>query len=95
MSARPASGARFAVDRVDDEPGPGAVYRGFVHLPDADLPLVVRVGEAGATATVDAPAASPEARADLERVAASLVRTAARAPLAEGRRPPRRIVRWR
>jgi hypothetical protein len=95
MSLRPAFGARYAVDRVDGEPGADVLYRGFVHLPDADLPLVVRVGEAGATAVVEAPSAPPPARAELERAAASLVRAAVRAPLAEARTPPRRIVRWR
>ncbi len=95
MSLRPSSGVRFAVDRVDGEPGPEVVYRGFVHLPDADLPIVVRAADSGVTAVVEADPGGARSRADLERAAAALVRAVVRAPIAEGRRPPRRIVRWR
>jgi hypothetical protein len=95
MTQRPAHGVRFALDLAPDGEGADVVYRGFAHLPEADLPLEVRVGEAGATASLDASAAPSAPRAELERAAAALVRAAVRAPLAEGRRPPRRVVRWR
>jgi hypothetical protein len=102
MSLRPASGARFALDWLGPGPGGGvgpvALYRGFVHLPDADLPLEVRVEASAAHALIapDAGAHRPAAELrELERIAAALVRAAPKGPLAEGRPPPRRIVRWR
>jgi hypothetical protein len=96
--ARPSSGARYVLERLD---GQGElVYRGLVRLPDADVPVEVHISEAtgAATATVAAeaiPEGGPRP-ADLERMAAALVRGATKPTSAEPRRrPPRKIVRWR
>lgn len=92
---RPSAGARYVLERVGEAKG-SVVYRGFVHLPDADVPIEVVCGE-GVSAQVEAdavPAGGPEAAA-LARVAAALVRTAVRAAAASARTPPRRITRWR
>jgi hypothetical protein len=95
MSLRPATGVRYCVERDPAHDSPGeVVYRGFVHLPDADLPVEVRVAlPAGATrATLTG---AGEARPDLEKAAAALVRTATKPAVAAGTSLPRRIVRWR
>ena len=88
---RPAAGARYVLERVE-ETGEAVVYRGFVHLPDADRPVVVRVELPGG-----APHASLGAggAAEMEKAAAALVRAATRATVAAGGALPRKIVRWR
>jgi hypothetical protein len=91
-ATRPTAGVRFAVERVEEEADGGAfVYRGFVHAPDGDLALEVRVERpSGVTrATVEG------ADAKLEAQAAALVRAATKSALSEGVAPPRKIVRWR
>lgn len=106
---RPTAGARYVLER---DPAGGevgeVVYRGFVHLPDADVPIEVRVrarGEEGGSvaplapgvARVDAeaiPAGGPRP-AELERMAAALVKAAVRSAGSADRDPPRKIVRWR
>lgn len=95
MSLRPATGARYCVERgAAAEPGAEVVYRGFVHLPDADLPLEVRVAlPTGATRA--ALTGAGEARPDLEKTAAALVRAATKPAVLAGTALPRRIVRWR
>lgn len=94
---RPSSGARYALEHCPEETG-AVVYRGFVHLPDADVPVEVRFGEGGAAqARVEAaaiPAGGP-APAELERAAAALVKTAVKASASADRPPPRKVVRWR
>lgn len=96
---RPSSGARYVLERTD---GQGELaYRGFVHLPTADVPVEVRISAAtgAATATVAAeaiPVGGPLS-AELERTAAALVRSVTK-PAGAGpgqRSPPRKIVRWR
>jgi hypothetical protein len=91
-----------------EETGEAVVYRGFVHLPGADLPLEVRVemsggatharigeGSEGARG-VGPPAAPPwKGAAEMEKAAAALVRAATKAALAGGGALPRKIVRWR
>jgi hypothetical protein len=102
---RPTAGVRYALERADDD-GAATIYRGFAHVPDADLPIEVRVeqpsGEPGVVdrssvrASIDAAAA--EGGHDvpgLEKAAAALVKAAARAARDAGRPLPRRIVRWR
>ncbi|AUX22761.1 hypothetical protein SOCEGT47_032710 [Sorangium cellulosum] len=99
-AGRPSSGARYVLERSDAGHAPGeVVYRGLVRLPDADVPIEVRVVEASgaATATVDAaavPHGGPRPE-DLSRSAAALVRSATRSADAHARRLPRKIVRWR
>jgi hypothetical protein len=39
---RPMAGVRYAVERSDGD-GNVVIYSGFAHIPDADIPLVVRV----------------------------------------------------
>jgi hypothetical protein len=96
---RPLAGVRYAVERCGQE-GSVVVYSGFAHLPDVDLPLVVRVeqddaeGRTNVVATVD----DAEHVADgpaIERAAAALIKAAARGARDAGRSLPRRIVRWR
>jgi len=91
------------LERVD-EPGAMSTYRGFAHLPDADLPMDVRVEPAGegsgegrtaVTARIDGASAEGVDVATLEKAAAALVKAAARAAKDAGRPLPRRIVRWR
>ena len=89
-SARPTAGARFAVV-LAEKGAEKIVYRGFVHLPDTDLPLEV---------TLDLPEGKPRAlltggTPELEKVAAALIRAATKAELATGSPLPRKIVRWR
>ncbi|WP_438020647.1 hypothetical protein WMF18_16910 [Sorangium sp. So ce315] len=99
-AGRPSSGARYVLEQTDAAGAPGEfVYRGLVRLPDADVPVEVRVAGAigAATATVDAAAVPPGGPRpeDLSRTAAALVRSATKAADAHARRPPRKIVRWR
>jgi hypothetical protein len=98
---RPSAGARYAVERAEDRPD-AVIYRGFVHLPDRDLPLEVQVARpsGAATARVGEGArvgewAREKGVAELEKAAAALVRAATKAALASGGEPPRKIVRWR
>ena len=111
-SLRPRCGARYALEFFDEgssaqgaeapagESGKAGalVYRGFVHLPDADVPVEVRIAEGGAAqASVEAgaiPAGGPSP-ADLERMAAALVKTVVKSAAVADRPPPRRVVRWR
>jgi hypothetical protein len=96
---RPTVGVRYAVER-GGENGAVVIYSGFAHLPDADLPLVVRVehdetgGRTNVVAKVD-DAGNVADGAGLERAAAALVKAAARGARDAGRSLPRRIVRWR
>ena len=118
---RPSVGARYVLERAGEggEGGEGEeereggraeiVYRGFVHLPDADVPVEVWVGARGEEeegrgapltpggARVEAgavPAGGPSA-AELGRMAAALVKAAVRSATSGNRPPPRKIVRWR
>jgi len=98
---RPTAGVRYAVERSEDE-GPVIVYSGFAHLPDADVPLVVRIeddasGRTNVVAKVDDAGSIADGAdgAALERAAAALIKAAARGARDAGRALPRRIVRWR
>lgn len=96
---RPSSGVRFVLERVDapgDITGARCSYGGHAHLPDRDVPLTLEVDGAAVKPherATDAPA--DPLVAELARDAAALVRAAVKAAAAAGRRPPRRIVRWR
>lgn len=97
---RPTAGVRYAVERSGDE-GKVVTYNGFAHLPDADVPLVVRVeqsddadGRTNVVAKVEDAAGVADGAA-LERAAAALIKAAARGAKDAGRSLPRRIVRWR
>jgi hypothetical protein len=41
-SLRPKNGARYRVERAEQDEN-RVIYRGFVHLPEADLPLSVQI----------------------------------------------------
>jgi len=89
-TGRPATGARYVLERTSEQPD-CVVYRGFVHLPDADLALEVTVQvPGGATRAV-----LKGGPAELERVASALVRSATKSAVHAGRPLPRKIVRWR
>lgn len=89
-SARPTAGTRFVATRAEEDAS-SVIYRGFAHLPDADLPLEVTIalpaGTTRATITGGTPA--------LEKMAAALIRAATKVELAAGQALPRKIVRWR
>jgi hypothetical protein len=93
---RPSAGVRYVVDLCVGEDPEAHVYRGFAHLPDASLDLVVRVAREGgkATASIACPP-GVAAKDKLEKEAAALVRAATKAAVAEGIEPPQRIARWR
>jgi hypothetical protein len=95
----PENGQRFVLDheRGSEEP---FIYRGSVETPERSVAIEVRVHTTaesadGLQAVGSAPEASDEDRAELERLAAAMVRSALRSALKQGRRPPRRVKRWR
>lgn len=93
---RPTAGVRYAVERKEVD-GAAVIYSGFAHLPDADVPLVVRVEDTDGRTNVVAKiedAGVVDASA-LEKAAAALIKAAARGARDAGRSLPRRIVRWR
>jgi hypothetical protein len=91
ITGRPAAGARLSVDRAEEGPE-GVTYRGFVYLPEAEIPIEARVAlPGGAVRTVLGPGGSTE----MEKWTAALVRAATKAPAAAGAPLPRKIVRWR
>ncbi len=92
MSAtRPTAGVRVVVERAEDDGEAAFLYRGFVHLPDRDHALEVRLERPGGAATAKVEGGD----AKLEAQAAALVRAATKSAIAEGAAPPRKIVRWR
>jgi hypothetical protein len=96
---RPSAGVRVEVVRIEAETGaPPAAYRGFAFLPDADLPLALSIDPVtgAVNARIDAPTTmEPERVAELERMAAALVRSATKPAVAQNQPLPRKIVRWR
>lgn len=96
-NARPSAGVRFVLERKSVEPEL-VTYEGFAHLPDADVPLVVRIALPGGavSATGSAAASVDDARAAaLAKAVTPLVRAATKAQAAAGQALPRKIVRWR
>lgn len=99
-SPRPSAGARYRVEWVEQDET-RAVYRGFVHLPEADLPLEILIelpGGATRASVLSGAAEAPErgpAELELEKEAAALIRSATKAAVASGSALPRKIVRWR
>lgn len=90
-TGRPSAGARYALEKAE-ETGQAVVYRGFVHLPDADVPAEVSVELPGGAARATL---GPGGTAEMEKAAAALVRAATKACVAGGGALPRKIVRWR
>ncbi len=90
-TGRPSAGARYALEKAE-ETAEAVTYRGFVHLPDADVPAEVRVELPGGAARASLGAGGT---AEMEKSAAALVRAATRASVAAGGALPRKIVRWR
>lgn len=91
ITGRPTAGVRLAVEKAEETPG-AVIYRGFVHLPDVDVPAEARVELPGGAVKV---ALGPGGTAELEKWAAPLVRAATKAVVASGGALPRKIVRWR
>lgn len=96
-AARPTTGVRYVLERKIAG-AEEVTYEGFAHLPDADVPLVVRVALPGGavSATASAIASIDEARAAaLAKAVTPLVRAATKAQAASDQPLPRKIVRWR
>ncbi len=91
IAGRPTAGVRLSV--VKAEEGAGAVmYRGFVHLPDADIPAEARIDLGGGPVKMTLGAGgTPE----LEKTATALLRAATKSLVARGGALPWKIVRWR
>ncbi len=91
ITGRPTAGMRLSVEKAEEGPE-GVTYRGFVHLPEADVPAEVQVAlPGGATRVTLGPGGSSE----METWAAALVRAATKGPATSGGALPRKIVRWR
>lgn len=91
IALRPSAGARLVVEKAEESPE-RVTYRGFLHLPAADLSAEVTVAlPGGATTATLGEGGSPE----LAKAAAALVRAATKGAAAGGERWPRKIVRWR
>lgn len=95
---RPIAGARYVLGLVEQQ-RPLMVYRGQVHLPDADLPLEVRLelrtdARSGIAASAVIVGGGRDV-AELERHAIALVKAAVRSAARQGRPEPRKIARWR
>jgi hypothetical protein len=88
---RPTAGARYVLEKAE-EGADAVIYRGFVHLPDADVPATVTIAlPDGATRAELGDGGTGE----LSKAAAALVRAATKAELKAGTALPRKIVRWR
>jgi hypothetical protein len=114
---RPRSGARYELERVEEEPGASVgevgqvgaigqvaeprvnivIYKGFVHLPEAAIPVEVRLELPGgeARAALGEGSEGGASRKEIERLAAAFVRSATKSAAASGWPLPRKIVRWR
>jgi hypothetical protein len=100
-SQRPSAGARYSVTWAEQD-ARRVIYRGFVHLPDADLPLEIQIDLPGGATRASFLLAEPgpalpagKEPAELEKEAAALVRSATKTAVAAGSALPRKIVRWR
>jgi hypothetical protein len=91
LTGRPSTGARLSVV-LSEQTETLAKYRGFVHLPDADVPIDVSIDvPGGAVRATLGEGGTP----DLTKAATLLVRAATKAELAARAPLPRRITRWR
>ncbi len=91
IAGRPTAGVRLSVTRAEE--GPAAViYRGFVHLPDADVPAEARVALPGGAVEVTLGEGGTPA---LAKTATALLRAATKSLVASGGALPWKIVRWR
>lgn len=93
----PAQGMRITLERVSAEP---VVYRGQIEAAEASFPLAATVTESdaspdGLVAEAQVTGFDDARRAELERVVATMLRSAVRGARKDGRAPPRRIQRWR
>jgi hypothetical protein len=93
---RPKKGVRYALDRGELSDA-HVRYEGFVHLPDADVPVSVRVDLPALEVRWEIAPGSGDAERikRLGTMAGALVRAAVRSATAASIPPPRRIVRWR
>jgi hypothetical protein len=92
ITGRPTAGARLSVTRVEEGGPEAAIYRGFVHLPDADIPAEARIDLAGGPVKLTlGDGGTPE----LEKTATALLRAATKSLVAKGGALPWKIVRWR
>jgi hypothetical protein len=88
---RPTAGSRLDLEKAG-EAGGSVTYRGFVHLPDADVTAEATVALAGGAVTV---ALGEGGTPEMQKWAAALVRAATKTPALAGAALPRKIVRWR
>jgi hypothetical protein len=91
VTGRPTAGARLSVELVE-EGAEALIYRGFVYLPEADVPAEARVELPGGAVKATLGAGGTPA---LEKAAAALVRATTKAGVAGKGVVPRKIVRWR
>jgi hypothetical protein len=84
ITGRPTAGARLVLEKAGEGEG-SVVYRGFVHLPDSDIPAEAQVSAGSPVAVTLGEGGTPE----LTKWVAALVRAAAKGAA------PRKIVRWR
>jgi hypothetical protein len=91
VTGRPTAGARLCVELVE-EGAEALIYRGFVYLPEADVPAEARVELPGGAVKMTLGAGGTPA---LEKASAALIRAATKAGVAGSGVLPRKIVRWR
>jgi hypothetical protein len=107
ITGRPTAGARLVLEKAEEEEGI-VIYRGFVHRPDADVPVEARVALVHVGGGPPKPPGSSVVvtlgeggDAETEKWAAALVRAATKgaadrlASASAGATAPRKIVRWR
>jgi hypothetical protein len=98
ITGRPTAGARLVLEKAEEEGG-AAIYRGVVHLPDADVAAEARVDlappEGAAPGSAVKVTLGPGGTGEMERWVAALVRAATKGGGAAGGGLTRKIVRWR
>ncbi len=88
---RPTAGARLVLEMAE-QGAEAVVYRGFVHLPDADVPAEARIALPGGAVKVTL---GEGGTAEMEKTAPALTRAATKAgTTGAGGALPRKIVRW-
>jgi hypothetical protein len=88
---RPTAGARYTLE-LAEQTAEAVIYRGFVHLPEADVAATVTLALPGGAATATL---GDGGTSEMGKTAAALVRAATKAELKAGTALPRKIVRWR
>ena len=93
MNLRPTEGARFLLERIDEEGG-SATYRATIFVPDAEHSVTARLDDDG---TVEIPATgAPPALDDALAVQVRLLARGAAKRAEDGLvKWPARVLRWR